>query len=75
VKYTLAIALLLWSTTVEAAMYDKLKAMDPAAAAGYVYDNYKKIGQDPEVQRWINENAALYAETVKMRRQTPRQGG
>lgn len=71
-----AVSLFLAATEVAmGSMYDKLKAMAPPAAARYVYEQYALIGKDPEVQRWIDENASLYADTVKTLRQTPRRGG
>lgn len=55
--------------------YAVLQAMGPNDAAVYVYNNYTRIKDDPGVNRWIGENAALYADTVKRLRATPRQGG
>ena len=46
-------------------MYQFLKRMKPENAAEYVYATYAKSKDDPGVQRWIDENAKVYAETVK----------
>jgi hypothetical protein len=45
--------------------YADLQAMQPPAAAEYVYRNYDKLKGNPDVARWIDENAKVYADTAK----------
>lgn len=56
-------------------MYARLNAMDKVDAAKYVYLNYASLKNDAGAQRWIGENAALYADVVKGMRPTPKDGG
>ncbi len=56
-------------------LYATLTAMGQQAACEYIYHNYAVIGQQADVQKWIDDNAAFYAECVKNLRYTPKKGG